>query len=324
MTELDVDRLTRLAVAYQESRVLLTAVELDLFSHLSLAPMAANALAAEQNWDARALAALLDALVVMGLVEKSLDRYCIASANHALLAEADERGVIAALRCAAPSFRAWSGLTEKVLGGAGLPSLDPARSIAASSLAADTKLASTIAALLKPEAGNSFLDVGSRSAAYTTAFLARDRSLQATLLVEPAIRDAIEEQLRASEDIDAVRLVAADPSAADWPEEPHLVFLSGMVNHCGISAFQRICRRALDVLAPGGRLVIRDHIMSENRLRPRAGVFLELQHLVHGTEGRAYSFSELKATLVQVGFCSVQLLQDGEWMNGIVQAYKPS
>jgi len=69
--------------------------------------------------------------------------------------------------------------------------------------------------------------------------------------------------------------------------------------------------------------VLRDHVMSENRLRPRAGVLFNVHMLVCTPEGRTYTFSEIRRGLERVGFIDVRLVQDGERMNGIVEAFKP-
>lgn len=52
--------------------------------------------------------------------------------------------------------------------------------------------------------------------------------------------------------------------------------------------------KAYESLAPGDRLVTCDHIMSENRLRPRSGAIFNVHLLVCTAEGHPYAFSELR------------------------------
>jgi len=57
---------------FMESRILLTAVELDIFSLVLKRPMSAQEIADEIQVTLRGIIILLDALVPMGLLEKKM------------------------------------------------------------------------------------------------------------------------------------------------------------------------------------------------------------------------------------------------------------
>ena len=323
MNELEMDRVVNLSCSYQEPRVLLTAVELGLFSVLQSAPLTPGAIAEEHNWDAPALQVLLDALTVMGFIEKTLGKYAIANCNRQLLSPDDSRGVIPTVSHAATLWNSWSNLTKRIVASGKLPQMDSAKAFVATMHTVAEKLAPGIAALIRPEAATCFLDVNGGSGAYTIAFLARSRSLHATLLDHPEILEHTRGYLRAAGCAELVELMAGDAESVPWPTNQALVFLSALIHRLSADKSERMFRKAFESLEPGGRIVLRDHVMSENRLRPRAGVLFNVHMLVCTPEGRTYTFSEIRRGLERVGFIDVRLVQDGERMNGIVEAFKP-
>jgi hypothetical protein len=323
MSELEMDRVINLANSYHEPRVLLTAAELGLFTIAQDGPIDVDDIAQRRGWDAHALRALLDALTVMGFLEKTLESYVVASCNRDLLAPDDTRGVVAAMCNAATAWRPWTTLTERIVSRGQLPPVDSAKALAATMRAADERLAPGLAALIRPETGKSFLDVGGGSGAYTAAFLARNRFLRATIIDRAEMLEHTRGYLKAADCDELVELRAGDPIATQWPNDQDLVLLSALIHGLSAKECDSIYRKAFGCLGRSGRVVIRDHIMSENRLRPRAGVLFNLHAMVCNPAGQTYTFGEIRRALDHVGFVDVRLLQDGERMNGVVEAFKP-
>jgi hypothetical protein len=81
-------------------------------------------------------------------------------------------------------------------------------------------------------------------------------------------------------------------------------------------------RKINRALQPGGRLVIRDHVMSPDHTLPISGAFFGVNMLVATREGRTYSFEEIKASLESAGFIKINLIQPDEQMNGLVEGFK--
>ena len=323
MTELELERVVSLARGYQEPRVLLTASELDSFSILQNVSLTAEEIAAPRSWDAAALSVLLDALTVMGFLEKRLGRYYVARVNRDLLSPNDPRLIRSVVRHAASGWRAWSNLTTRIIGAGKQPEIDDAACFVATMHALSQQLAPGIAALVRPEVGRRFLDVGSGSAAYTIAFLDRDRSLTATMLERPEILEITRGYLSRAGYTDLVQLVAGDFLTDEWPPNQDLVLLSAVIHTQSSMNCDVMFAHAFRALAHGGRIIIRDHVMSEDRLMPRAGTLFAVHMLVCTQGGGTYSFSEIRRGLEIAGFQDVRLVQDGERMNGLVEAFKP-
>lgn len=76
-------------------------------------------------------------------------------------------------------------------------------------------------------------------------------------------------------------------------------------------------------LVPGGRIVIRDHVMASDRTRPKDGAIFAVNMLVGTSGGNTYTYDEIEDGLTHAGFIRVRLLQSGEHMDGLVEGFKP-
>ena len=69
--------------------------------------------------------------------------------------------------------------------------------------------------------------------------------------------------------------------------------------------------------------MIRDHVMSPDHTQPASGTLFAVNMLVVTAGGSTYSFDEIRQGLEAAGFTRVRLLQTGERMDGLVEAFKP-
>jgi predicted transcriptional regulator len=69
------EEILKSAQGFMESRILLSAAELNLFTILHKAPLSAQEVAERIGGDVRALSMLLDAIAAMGLLVKQNGRY---------------------------------------------------------------------------------------------------------------------------------------------------------------------------------------------------------------------------------------------------------
>ena len=81
-------------------------------------------------------------------------------------------------------------------------------------------------------------------------------------------------------------------------------------------------RKVNRALRPSGRLIIRDHVMSPDHTQPASGTLFAVNMLVVTAGGSTYSYDEIRQDLESSGFTSVKLLQTGEQMDGLVEAFK--
>ncbi len=318
------ESLLTLSRAFQESRVLLTGAELDVFTTLSKEVLTADALAARLGADARAVTITLDALAAMELLVKENGTYRTAKDAACLSAEAPD-SIHPMLLHAAGLWDRWSGLTRKA-GGTPLserPRAEVTRAFICAMDVVGAPQAARLAEAVGIGSARRLLDVGGGPGTYTAAFLRAAPELHATLFDLPPVVEIARERLSAAGLLGRVTLVAGSFESNELPGGHDLAWLSAIIHQNGPAQNDALYGRIFRALAPGGRLVVRDHVMDPDKTHPRAGALFAVNMLVGTAHGGTYTFEEIRAGLERAGFVHVRLLREGERMDGLVEAFRP-
>ncbi len=324
------ESILRLARQFMESRILLTAAELDLFSHLAEKPATAEELSRKLHADLRGLTILLDALAAAGLLEKYEDTYRTPAAVVPLLSQNSPRSVLPMILHAAHLWDAWSALTRivKAADSSGdevsdARDADELGAFIGAMHVVGMPMAQKIAAAVQPGPARNLLDVGGASGTYTIAFLQAAPELRATLFDRPAVIPMARPRLAEAGVIDRVRLVAGDFYRNELPGGHDLALLSAIIHQNGPEENVELFKKVFRALVPGGRIVIRDHVMEPGRTKPRDGAIFAVNMLVNTEGGSTYTLDEIRSWLEETGFANIRLIKAGEHMDGLVEAFKP-
>ncbi len=319
------DPILRLSRAFMEARVLLSAAELDLFTQVARRPGTAADLAQARRWQVRPLTVLLDALVAMALLEKHEGVYFCPPEIAGKLSADSPDSLLASVLHAADLWENWSGLTALVAGGKpGAPTrLDYVRAFIGAMHVTARHLAPRLVAAVNPAGARRLLDLGGASGTYTMAFLDAVPDLEATLFDLPDVIPLARERLEAAGYLDRVTLVPGDYLTNPLPGGHDLAWLSAVIHSNGPEENFALYRKVCGALVPGGRIIIRDHVMNPDRTGPRAGALFAINMLVATRAGGTYTFDEIADALRRAGFTDVRQLQTGDAMDALVEARKP-
>jgi protein-L-isoaspartate O-methyltransferase len=314
-----------IARAFQESRVLLSGAELDLFTLLAPAPMKAPDIAARIGADLRALTIELDALAAMGLLVKGDSAYRTEPSAAELLASGRPGSVFPMILHNASLWGRWTGLTRAVAGSQAEKKTDEASllSFIGGMHVIAAPLAARIVELVKPGASRRLLDVGGASGTYTLAFLAASPAMRATLFDRGPVVELARERLREAGVLDRVTLAPGDFYSDALPGGHDLVFVSAIIHQNDPVQNVDLFRKAFAALEPGGRIVVRDHVLSPDRTAPRSGALFAVNMLAVLSGGNSYTLAEISDALTQAGFGQVRQIHPDTHMDGLVEAYKP-
>ncbi len=297
---------------FQESRTVLTALELDLFTALGEGAGAVET-AARLKTDSRATEMLLNALASMGLLVKRGGSFYNSPAAARYFTAGSSDNARPALLHAAHLWHRWSTLTECVRAGTSVTQAETAgrgQDWTEAFIAAMHRNAAERAPLVVRAVGaenvRRMLDVGGGSGAYSIAFAGSNPSLQAEILdlgtVEPIalrhIRDAGLE--------DRVKVRAGDLRSGPLGEGYDLVFVSAICHMLSPEENLDLLTRCREALVPGGRTVIQDFILEGDKTAPRFAALFALNMLVGTRGGSSYSEPEYAAWLGQAGFREVR------------------
>jgi (2Fe-2S) ferredoxin/predicted O-methyltransferase YrrM len=293
---------------FQESRALLTALELDLFTALGDGG-SAEAAAAKMGTDARATEMLLNALVSMGLLVKREGVFRNTPVTGRYLSATSPDNARPALLHTAHLWVRWSRLTACVRAGTAVIHEDNAgrgQEWTEAFIAAMHRNASERAPLVvravSAEKVRRMLDVGGGSGAYSIAFAQANPALRADILDLATVEPIARRHIQAAGVADRVRVRAGDLRSGPLGEGYDLVFISAICHMLSPGENLDLLRRCREALAPGGRVVIQDFILEPDKTAPRFAALFALNMLVGTTGGSSYSEPEYAAWLGEAGF----------------------
>lgn len=301
---------------FRESRALLTAIELDIFTALGDDGADATSAAARIGADPRATEMLLNALVALDIVAKrdGVFRNTPVSSRH--LVEGAEHDARAALMHTANLWPRWSTLTECVRQGT---SVTPGRRrdeedewtkafIAAMHRNASFRAPQVIGAM-GLDSVQRVLDIGGGSGAYSIAFALAKPGLTADILDVGGVVPIAERHIAAAGVADRVKARVGDLRDDDYGSGYDVVLISAICHMLSPDANRKMLRKAHAALAPGGRVVIQDFILNPDKAGPRTGALFALNMLVGTRAGSSYSEVEYTQWLEQAGFADARRLR---------------
>jgi SAM-dependent methyltransferase len=314
---------------FMECRLLLTGAELDIFTRLA-EPASSMDLAEKQGWHERPLTVLLDALTAMGLLTKKDGLYRTDSSLLAFLRSDSRRTVLPMIQHAATIWKNWSNLTPIVTETGGVERIpgsfrDPKdqKAFIGAMHVVGSMHAAKIVEAVKPGSARRLIDVGGGSGTYTIAFLQASPEISATLFDLPEVVDMGRERITEAGLMDRVTIVAGNFYTDALPEGHDLALVSAIIHMNSAEQNVDLYKKIFDSLVPGGRIVVRDHVMKPDHTAPKSGALFAVNMLVGTPGGGTYTYDEIKTGLKAAGFENVNLIQESEAMMGLVEAFRP-
>lgn len=312
---------------FTESRILLTGVDLDLFSILASEQLSAARIASRLNSDLRATTLLLDALTALGYLRKDDRSYRTEPSLSLLLSKDSPESILPGLQHAAHLWKTWSQLTDVMLEGGpaknrSTGSNDYMKAFIGAMHLTSAREAPKFIDVISPVKAKAFLDVGGASGSYVIAFLKAFPDMKATLFDLPDVIEMARERLSEEGLQHKVHLAPGDYNKDDLPSGHDLALLSAIIHQNSQEQNVILYEKVFNTLDPGGRILIRDYVMEPDRTEPASGAVFAINMLVNTNGGNSYTFDEIRGGLTEAGFEDVKLIQKKE-MSSIVEAYKP-
>jgi len=309
------DELLEAARAFQESRILLTAVELDVFTALGEGAAAPEA-AARLGADPRATEMLLNALVALGALTKEQGTFRNTPMTARRLSDQSPESERAGVMHMVHLWDRWSTLTEVVRTGRA-PTRRPAGArtkkwtqafIAAMHRGARARAPHVLQAV-GVESVKRMLDIGGGSGALSIAFAQAAPELHAEVLDLPGVLPIARRHIREAGLSKRVTTRPGDLTAGAFGQGYDLALVSMICHMLSPDQNQDLFRRVWQALEPGGRLVVQDFLLQPDKTAPRMGAVFSLNMLTGTQAGASYSESEYAAWLEEAGFREVRRIR---------------
>ncbi len=328
-------RIHDIATAFQRSRVLLTACELDLFTVLHDEVRTSTEVAEALGTDPRATDRLMNALVSVGLLEKREGGHgATAAGSFSAGAFANTPEGAALLVKGRPGYMAlghtghlwstWSTLTEAVRLGHGLPRPDVGdrgadwlRAFIAAMHYRGRQTAPGIVRRLDLSGVSRVLDVGGGSGVFSMAFVRAASGISSVVFDLPDVIPLTQGYVEAEGFSGRVTTMAGDYLRDELPAGFDLVFLSAIIHSNSAAENAALVRKAAAAVRGGGQVVVVDWMMNEARTEPPIGALFALNMLVGTQAGDTYTEAEIRDWMTRAGL-SADVQRDAGTGQGIV------
>ena len=300
--------LTETMHGFQESRILLTAVELDVFTAVGQGATGTE-VSKRLHTNARATEVLLNALVAMGALVKKNGTFSNTPDTARYLVAGSPDDARPALMHTVHMFQSWATLTDCVRTGTAVlpPGVDKQEpQWTQSFIAAMHRGAEGTAGQLVRSVGvrgaRRLLDIGGGSGAYSIAFAKASPELRAEVLDLAAVVPIARKHIEEAGLTDRITTRIGDLTADEFGKDYDLILLSAICHMLDPEQNQDLFRRCYRATARGGRIVIRDFILEPDRTAPKWVALFAINMLVGTKSGSTYTEAEYKAWLTGAGF----------------------
>jgi len=301
----------QMARGFMNSRILLTAYELELFTALGDESATSAEVARSLGTDDRATDRLMNALCAIGLLQKEDDRF----SNTPLAARFLVKGkpdYAEGMMHIANLWGTWSTLTDAVRAGTRTvpwPEGEQGKKWIDAFIAAmhwfAGQRAHEIVGLIDMDGVSRVLDVGGGSGAYSMAFVAAKEGVTARVFDLPNVIPLTEKYIEQEGFSDRVDTVAGDLTTDELGAGYDLVFVSAIIHANSVEENERLIRKCADAVNPGGRVVAQDFIMDEERTAPAFGALFALNMLVNTAAGDTYTEREVREWMERAGLSDI-------------------
>jgi hypothetical protein len=327
--ELTPARILETATAFWPAKVLLSAVELGLFTELAAKPLANAELAAALGIRPDRSADFFDALVAMGFLNRDGDgegaRYTNSQETDLFLDKNKPTyagGMPEMLN--ARLFRFWNGLTDALRTGEPQNESKGGGAPIFEALYADqASLEQFLAAMASLQAGNfaalarrfdfskyrTVLDVGGANAELSRILAARHRQLSLLSFDLPAVAPIARREITRAGLMSRIDVVSGDFFADPLP--PADVIVMGNILHdWNEQGKRKLIAKAYAALSPGGALIAIENVIDDERRQNAFGLLMSLNMLIEfGAEGGFdYTGAQYDRWCREAGFSRTEIL----------------
>jgi ubiquinone/menaquinone biosynthesis C-methylase UbiE len=311
----------QMSFSHAPARILSSAVQLGLFSHLAEGKQTAREIASAAGASERGVRMLLDALAGFQLLKKTGERYELTPLSAEYLVR-DSPNYLANLMETDHLWEAWGHLTEVVRKGKPLRQLETqgaaeqffpilVRSLHVANREPARRTAEVLGAGTTHK-GMQVIDVACGSGVWGIGIAEADSSARVTAQDFAGMLEETRLYLKRHGVEERFDFLPGDLKETDFGEGLYdLALLGNIVHSEGEASSRDLFRRLFRALKPGGRIVIVDMIPNDERTGPPFPLIFAVNMLLNTEEGGTYTLAEYTAWLSDAGFARVETAEIG-------------
>lgn len=148
----------------------------------------------------------------------------------------------------------------------------------------------------------SLLDVGGGTGAMTISLCKEYPKLQATIIDFPNVAEIGWRFVSEADLVDRVRYIPGNAVEVQWPGNQDAILMSYLMSGVAGGSVEGLLKKAFDAMAPGGKLMVHDFMVEQDRRGPALAALWQLQHMAFTPDARSLSVGWLTETGKKIGF----------------------
>lgn len=306
------EQIREIAYSFRESRILLSAFELKIFTILDKHMMSSEEVSKIINTDNRATNRLMNALCGMGILRKVKEKFYNTDLSSKYLVEG-KPDFMGNLYHTNHLWNTWNYLTDSVKKGTSFTGdqnkkekEDWVDSFIAAMHYRGVKQAKLLAMMIDLSNTKKMLDIGGGSAAFSMELVKRNPDMKAVVLDLPHVIPLTKQYVEKEGLTNSFSFIEGNYLNKDFGNGYDIILLSAIVHINSYEQNKMIIKKCSDSLNPNGMVIINDFIMNENRIQPYHGAVFSLNMLVGTSSGDTYTEEEMREWLKAAGFSKIE------------------
>jgi len=308
---------------YWETKILLTAVQLDLFSTLKGVSLTIQQIAETRGLNSRALELVMNALVAMRVLTKEEKIYVNTAVAERYLVQSSPEYVGHLLTLHDAEWNHWGLLEQAVktgespvkqhvfetnpeLGAQVLTVLDRIGRGSGPALAQRLNLSGT----------NRMLDIGGGAGTNAIAFCREYPELTATVFDLPATLQVTKGCVDEAGLTERIQLQAGNFHEDTFQDSYDIALMSDILHYQDGKTNAALVQKVFGCLKDGGRLIIKDRFLDSSRTSPAWTTAFAVHILVNTEKGECFTIEESRQWLEQAGFQGIEELEPCAMIQG--------
>lgn len=329
------EEVSNIAFGFMASKAMFAGLHLDVFTHLAAGPKTCKNLSEIVGVPANRIVTLMNALNGVGLVELDGNLYANSSGAEAFLSRESKYdfGDYLRFQIDQQMYPFLGQLNEVLDGSLSSDAVDsyqhwmsnPEQAALYSNAQHSGSLGPgrTIARTVDLSGAKSLLDVAGGTGAMTIRLLEANPDLTSTIIDFPNVSEIGWRFITEANMTNRVRYIPSNALNVEWPSEQDAILMSYLFSGVPGVEVPRLAQYAFDSLVPGGKFLVHDFMVNDDRTGPVLAALWQLQHMAFTPDAHSVTAGWLKAEMKKVGFIEIQDIQIIQGLTQLVHARKP-